>query len=368
MSELSKILERCVEIPENRNYWFMRTVGGSLYDHFISKNLVAIGYNKITKEDLLKEYDDAEKRREFLKNKVKEAYPDHGRPGLIVSQLINFQDSLKKGDVVIIPNKECKIISIGIIENDEIFETEPESKNENIEESEEIKETKETEEIEEIEYAEEDYFKKSKSVRWISHADKKHYSPYLYQVFSTHQTMSNVKVYSEWIDSIINDFFKKGDQYHFVIRVNTEEKIKAFDLFSACVELLNLSDKFLLENNEESNIEKISTKVNLNSPGSIELICAVGAAGGLFAFGMFLVALVGGKFKINLEVQDTVKADAEISSDGLITKANEFLNSGANRKIKEMLSQKCRELNLLESNDIKNLLEQTDKKNQNQND
>ena len=40
------------DVNPDKHYWFFRTMGGYLYDEFVSKGFIAIGYDEIMMKDL----------------------------------------------------------------------------------------------------------------------------------------------------------------------------------------------------------------------------------------------------------------------------------------------------------------------------
>lgn len=95
------------EIPSGRKYWFFRTEGGDYYPDFKINNFIALGWDDFCNINDLKNmtaYDDIE----ALKSKFKESYPNERRFGLAVNQILTFINTMKIGDIVLIPSKVTK--------------------------------------------------------------------------------------------------------------------------------------------------------------------------------------------------------------------------------------------------------------------
>lgn len=106
--DISEFLEGCPSIPDDTNYWFIRTDGGKLHYDFKGSNRVGVAYSEISISDLdINPEDKAEVDK--LKKKIESKYPDHGRPSLIYTQLARFKFEVKKGDIVLIPSKNTKL-------------------------------------------------------------------------------------------------------------------------------------------------------------------------------------------------------------------------------------------------------------------
>lgn len=110
------------DIPEDTNFWMVRTKSGYFYEEFIDEGYVALGWNYITQNT---SFDD--KNIKILKDKIKERYGDK-RPGVAVNKCIRFIEDVKPGDYVLIPNAGGSEVTIGILgeyyENDYDYQKE----------------------------------------------------------------------------------------------------------------------------------------------------------------------------------------------------------------------------------------------------
>ena len=341
MSLVEKIIPLIPQISSSVNYWLLRTDAGRLYQPFIDQSLVAISYSKIKTEYLYPGTLTDKVHKEKLKKIVEEIYTDHERPGVIVSQLLRFAHEIKKGDIILIPSSSSDFLAIGEILDDEISDADifyVNRGNKIIDEN----------------------FKKSRSVKWLKKIPKKDYNAKLFQLFYSHQAIVSANDYEEWINPLLHDFFYKNDLFHLVLKVNKKDSIAARELFGACLEIFDMSDLVLEEIDTEEDSSIIDSKINLNSPGNIELI-AENAPYIITAIALVVLMINGGKFTIK-----TSKFDFNIGTDGLIKKINSFLNSSKDRKLKETVRTQIANLDIQSSQDICNILESINEKNQNE--
>ena len=90
----------------DRNYWFIRTMSGRLYDEFYQENYVAIGHDGILMKDLQDLSDKEGAAREQLKLKLTDKEPDltPAQRAKAAGQMLKFYREAKEGDVVVIPS------------------------------------------------------------------------------------------------------------------------------------------------------------------------------------------------------------------------------------------------------------------------
>jgi len=97
---------------DTQQVWFIRTSGGDYYDDFRFNNFVAIGWDEIPAEWIIKKPlfpitkgdQPADKERPLFplsekefKNRVTNLYPDEKRPGLVYGQLNTFYNVMVSG-------------------------------------------------------------------------------------------------------------------------------------------------------------------------------------------------------------------------------------------------------------------------------
>src|SRR5665213_492720 len=325
---LGQYASHCPNISDTAQYWFLRTVGGSLFEPFITSQSVAIGYPYIDLKTLMGlsfNKDGIDK----LKKQIKANDPTEERPGLAARQLLVFTHAMKEGDYVVIPSFGTRSLAIGRITEKPPFQSPLKFNGEEM-----------------IGYA------KRRSVRWIKRVQRESVNANLYLSLYAHQTISNVTDSSQWTDMLLFDFFKKGKNFHYILRVDRMGGIDARELFQACIDLFKLADDFTSEYGITGTGEKMETRINLNSPGEIELISH--GVEYMIAAAALVVTLSGGGFK-----SETLKID--LHTDGLIKKINDFLNDRKQRQLSDSLRKKFDDLKVKRSADIIRMIEKNNK-------
>jgi restriction system protein len=316
IQDIENILQVVPEISKSANYWFVRTEGGSFYNAFIESNSIALGYGKIGVNQITAL--SSQNRSKGLQRLVKINYPDNKRPGLAASQILRFFRDIRKNDYVIIPSSESKEIYIGQVMDNEIFEQPIRIENETFEE-----------------------YSKRRNVQWLKRVKRSRLNPNLLGILYTHQTISKVNNYAPWIDPVLFDFFRKGEDFHYVISIKRKNQIHARVLFKACSDLLDVADQFSILHNFKEETSDIETRINLNSPGTVELIGR--AARFMFVIAAIVVFLNGGG--VSLKV-DSLGLDLNLETNGLIHSLSDFLNNQADQNIKKALADRIQELNI----------------------
>ncbi len=337
-----ELLERVPKIAAEARYWFVRTDGGELYKAFTSTSSISIGYASIG-SDFVRSLERTENfldltygARESLKNEIKKHYPKvgktdektHDRSGLAASQLFAFCSLMKRGDVVIIPSVSTDLLSFGFVADDEPYR-------------------------EELRYAGELFpeYTKRRKVQWVRALTKPEINPHLFKLFFNHMAIVEATPYAEWIDSLLYEFFSKGEEYHFVLKVRTGESIPAQDLFRACLDLFGLAEKFARTQGVELDTSDIKTRINLNSPGDVEFWKKSATAALLIS--VMTIAINGG----GLTVQ---KLGLDLKTPGLIARANEFLDAQENRAEREAIRVKLEKLKIETPAQVVDLLKATE--------
>lgn len=114
-------------VPEDRNYWLVRSKGGSLFDHFISNGIVAISHmDKLLmnypKGDL--SYNSSSKK--FFDVIINQTFPKetkNAKQTMHKRQVITFLSEMKLGDwVVTLAGDKCRV---GVIASEAYISTSP---------------------------------------------------------------------------------------------------------------------------------------------------------------------------------------------------------------------------------------------------
>jgi hypothetical protein len=165
-------------------------------------------------------------------------------------------------------------------------------------------------------------------------------------MFFARQTIVNGKDYASYIDSTLNDIYTKNGKTHLVVRVERHQGIYAHHLFNLGIQLLDVTDQFLLENQIDENTEKVEVKTHLNSPGFFELAGYSTLA--VATVGLLIVAVSGGDFT-------SENWGIKMKTPGILKAISSFLND---KKKRELLTQLSGELQAKEPKDLMEIFKQ----------
>lgn len=326
-SELQEILKSITEIKNNRDYWFVRTLGGSYYETFVENSYIAIGYDAINLSSIQQAYSN-NTSRQTLSTIIKNKYSNEKRPNYIGNQLIDFSYNIKKGDIVIIPSNSSSAISIGEVVETPIYE------------------------IENKISANDCPFLKRKKIKWLKkNISFEQIDNNLIKLKYTRRTVTKIDdELATFIDRTTLPIYIKNDNAHLSLNVTKKDHLPAYTLFSTWAELLNLTEEFGNEENLEINKNDIDLRINVQSPGTIEFITY--SVVGLVTLSLIVVALIGADFQSNSR-----PFRFNMKSDGLIKKVSDFLDKRKDRIIKENLTEKIKSMEL-NPDEIVNILKQ----------
>ena len=143
---------------------------------------------------------------------------------------------------------------------------------------------------------------------------------------------------------------------HLVLAVQTNDNIKAKDLFEMGLISLQLLDEFSIKENLSFKSDDYNVKLNVQSPGLIELSGI--SMGGIVVIGLILVAVAGGGFTFKHK-----SVNASMKTDGIIEKIRQFLTSTSNIKTKkELLEKHMKDLQIKDPEDLIKVLKELDNK------
>lgn len=327
MSKYQWLLHQIPEIDPTANYWFFRTDGGSLYGTFIKTGSIALGYPEI-RDTMVQPINPNDKNAvEKFKQHLTRFITHKQGASFAAHQLITFYHRMKPGDFVVIPSSGTSNLTIGTIRSQPYNEP--------------------------LQIREEDSmeFFKRRRVQWLKSVKRHEVNPNLFRILNTHQTIVNANAFAQWIDPILYDLFKKGENYHYSLTIKKREDINARALFESCVDLFKIVDEFCTREGLNEDASDISTRINLNSPGKVELMTK---AARYISFVSLVVILLNGG---NLELKTKeIGVDLKIESKGLIEKLNHFLNDRSRRELRGTLEKKLAELKVENSQQIEGLL------------
>lgn len=297
-------------IPENKNYWLVRTQAGRYYSEFRRKGYIGINWEEISLQDI------ETLSAEELTHKIKENYPDKPRPGTAASQLRTFHNNIKEGDTVVITGVASNKFTIGeVVEDSCYFE---EVTKENLDANPKLCP-----------------YQKRKKVKWIKEVHKWDVEMPMFKLLQHAQhTITDANEYNDVIESMIHDFYIRGDYAQISLEVKREDKIPMASFFSMGKEILDLAEAFnKVSDSIYIDLDAIETQVNVNSPGKIKL---KGPMLAILAIGVLIVGAVGGGITISPPSKDSPGA-FEMKSNSVIREVSNFLNDKQTRDHKELI-------------------------------
>lgn len=278
-------------LPSKPNYWLIRTEGGTFYNTFKKGNYVSIGFDKVNLDDISLK-DDGK-----LKEAVALLYPDTKRPGTIVSQLRKFKYNVKKGDIIIIPDKNSKNLCIGQAISD-IYQINSTAKNKEI--------------------INENYtYQKRINTNWIAEVPKSNFDLYVYKLLNSHQGIVSCNDYKGFINRMIFPIYCQDGDMHLTFNITKRNNISLDDYSNMFDTLKYAIDLFNKMTN--SNVSKgINIKLTANSPGILEIL------GNPITMSIIILMffIAGGKITVSWKKEEK---NINLESDGLIDKISKFM-------------------------------------------
>ena len=94
------------KVPDNTQFWMVRTKGGYFYDEFLSKQFVALAWNNITKETSF-----SDENKDAIIDDILLQYEEIKRPTTVINKCRIFIEDINEGDILLIPNKGSSLIT-----------------------------------------------------------------------------------------------------------------------------------------------------------------------------------------------------------------------------------------------------------------
>lgn len=332
-------------ISPQRHYWIIRTNGGDYYEDFILHQYISIAWDYVTLTTLNNETEEAIKRliSVYEKNNDEDIDLDDeetdgtskGKITAIYNKIHRFVFEISKGDIVLIPSANSDRITIAEVVGD-VFETT------NYVEM-YLKENPETE-LNPCPYA------KRRKVNTLKTISKEEMDIYLAKGFSSQHALSNMDDYAQYIDRTIYGIYAKGDQIHSTIHAGHPNGLTLKDL----VDLTSYLNESATSIAEQCGIpydpSTINVKLNIHSPGLIELIGAVAAGGVVISLLMFSINNLVNGGKLDL----TFKKDGKTNDIDFSINSTSVGLRGNNQKDQKIdLAKKSELLTLVDTLGIK---------------
>lgn len=238
-------------VETEKDYWFIRTSKGKNFSTFTNHGFIGIGWNYITTQDL------RDKNEFEIKAKIARLHEEKGIIGLdqrttsgktkitsIYNKIKRFE-SLKEGDLVIIPNKGSESLSFGYITDEKIFNDFEDSHCD---------------------------LHKRRHVSWIITKKLVELDPIFYKIIFSKHAVSKLNFYDKYIDKVIKNVFIKDDESHMVLDVMRTENIPVEALSGLIVSVRKLTSLINEDFELEDDLSDNGIKLNLQSPGNVEFI------------------------------------------------------------------------------------------------
>ena len=335
--EISNLVDQLVKIKPQKQYWFIRTMGGSYYPDFLANDFVAIGYDEIKAEEIAYAYSQP-KSQNALAIIIRDHYKDHKKPKYIGNQLLDFSYGMAQGDVVIIPSENSDLLSFGEIQDERPYLG---SKTTNVERP--------------------CPFLKRRKVKWLKRDVRLiMLDPQFYRIRFVHRALTKVDAYSEgFIDRELYPLFLKENQGHLAINVRTEEPIKFNDFYLAWAELFSLTEEFGETEGIIIDRDDFDIRVNVQSPGTVEFITQSILA--IVMMALVLSFVIGADFVFKSKITGQI----DIKTQGLLKRLGDFMAKNEDRKLRKDLRKRLLKMNIEPTEIVKLLNQANDKTNEN---
>ncbi|MGP9043326.1 hypothetical protein [Cytobacillus kochii] len=247
---------------------------------------------------------------------VKKKFPNKLRPGTTANQLRTFKNVIKKGDTIVITGVSSNKFSIGEVTEEECYTEEVSKKA--IEANPKLCP-----------------YTKRRKVRWIKEVHKWDVEMPMFKLLQHAQhTITDANDYKDVIESMIHDFYIRGDYAQLSLKVKKEEQIPAVSFFALGKDILDLANEFMEYSQENfADLGEIETQINVNSPGKVKF---KGPMKAILVVGLIIVIGTGGGVTITPPSTDG-PGSLEVQSNGLLREVNAFLNDKQEREHREMI-------------------------------
>ena len=288
---VQEILDKVENFNSDRRYWFIRTDYGKHFEVFYKGEYIAIGWDYLTLDEL-KTKAESEIKEKIAQNEELDVSIaiQKGKVTSINNKIKTFL-SLKQGDIIIVPSRNSDRLAFGEIVDENSYEA-----NEALEMG--------------------DYFKRRK-VKWIDLKSIYELDPIFFQLKANQHSISRIDRYAPYIDKVIGNLFIKGDKTHYVLNFEKQEDINFRDLNDLMANIDELVTKINTEFNFDENLEDFYVKINLQSPGTMELIKTAGKSLAVLAFFLSVISC-GNDPKTettNTELEDFATENHELLKD-----------------------------------------------------
>ena len=237
-------------IDENKKFWMIRTKKGFFFQEFIADQFVALGWNSITQET-----DFGKSQEEDLKEHIKNRYGD-SKPLGAINKCKSFIFDINAGDYILIPSRRSERIAIA--KAGEYYEDESKKVIDELTVIPKI--DSEEKEILDVKCP----YKKRRHIEVLKIISPALMNYNLRQAVSNYHGLSNLDKYGEGILNCLYDCYIYKNNLNIAINVKQTNPLNSRQISK----LLYSFTEFVYA---ISNVDDISTTINLNSPGSIRM-------------------------------------------------------------------------------------------------
>ena len=341
-------------IDTSRHYWVIRTNGGIYYQDFILHEYISISWDYITLNMLNNENEDAIKRLIGLYVGNKEEGIDldddetdgssKAKVTSIYNKIHRFVFDIGRGDIVLIPSANSDYITIAEVIG-EAYEnpTYVESRLLNDPDSETVPCP----------------YHKRRKIRTLKTIEKNKMDIYLSKGFNSQHALSNMDDYAPYIDRTIYGIYSKGEEVHTTIHAGHPNglTLKELVIFSKALE--ETATSLATQCDIPFDSSEIEVKLNIHSPGIIELISCAAASGIVLSMLIFSINNIinGGKFNLSFKRDAATKnIDFSISSETAGFRGNNQEDNRVELKKQTELLQLVNELDIKSPDIISSIL------------
>ncbi|WP_265131242.1 hypothetical protein [Chryseobacterium oranimense] len=295
---VKEILDKVENFNSDRNYWLVRTDYGKNFEDFYKGKYIAIGWDYLTLDEIKSKSVSEIKQKIAKHDNLDFSITKQKRKITLAYNKINTFLNLKEGDIIVVPTRNSSRLAFGEIVG------EPYEEKEALESG--------------------DYFKR-RNVKWIDLESIYKLDPNLRQLKANQHSISNINRYAPFIDKVVGNLFKKGDNTHYVLNFETQDDINFRDLNALMADI----DKLVIEINKEFNfnedLDNFFVKINLQSPGTIELIKS--EAGKSLAVLAFCLSVISCGGDIKKETSDNKLKEFSTKNHHLLKNTQDRLDS-----------------------------------------
>lgn len=331
-------------VPQDIHYWIIRTNGGEYYEDFILHKYISISWDYVSLNTLYNNSDDEIKRLIEFYEKDSTSPTDSddesdgsfkGKITTILNKINRFVFEIDKGDIILIPSKNSDRVTIAEVSGD-VYEVE------NYVET--YLQANPTTEIIPCPY------RKRRKIKPLKTISKGQMDIYLSKAFNSQHALNNMDEYAPFINRTIYGIYSCGDELHTTLHAGHPNGLSLKELVDLSVQLEKTADCIAEQCGIPFDSSQVEVKLNIHSPGLIELIGAISSSGiilTLLVFGLNNL-INGGKLNISFKKDEqTGKTEFSVTSDSSGISGNALKNKRIELKEKEEL------LELVDKLDVK---------------